>query len=335
MFKRKQQQDQVLLLNEEHDEIQVQAYFSPLSARGGYKKQYLFVNGRYLIDKSLHYFVINSMQNIWQNGQTGHYFIMISIPSDQIDVNIHPSKTQIKFEDDSIILSLLSKGIRSFAPEIEPQNSSQANFQTQGSLQSTNITHEDSSSLEQKNYPKQKSENQIIKGFKQNESDFESSVIDISIDYFVIKANQNESSPKVIDKTLFLKWFLPKFLNDSRYQSVPLIISDPLPNLGYSREALEFLADNYQIEIEILDSKVALLRSIPYCLTKLPYQIIIEQILAVYQAQSSINFEKIMYRQIMQSFYAHQFIGVLTDYEIKVAKTSFCIEINNELFHKM
>lgn len=333
MFKRKQQQDQVLLLNEEHEEIQVQAYFSPQASRGGYKKQYLFVNGRYLIDKSLHYFIVNSMQSVWGPGQTGHYFVMISIPSDQIDVNIHPSKTQIKFEDDSVLLSLLSKGIRSFAPRVSPDENAQNEL---GFKEVTTPAHEGfgGSSSQQPNRPITNGSPQVIRGFKQGDEDFEKSIIEASREFFLIKSNEDLLQPRIIHKKRFLKWFLTNFLSDKSYQPVPLIISDPLPNKGFQQAAIDYLTDTYQVEIETLDDHMALLRSIPFCLTKLPYQIIIKQMLEVYEANMPIDFEKLDYDEIIDSFFAHQCDGVLSDYDIEVTDKDFCLEINNELFHQ-
>jgi DNA mismatch repair protein MutL len=332
MFKRKQQQDQVLLLNEEHDEVQVKAYFSPTASRGGYKKQYIFVNGRYLIDKSLHYFVVNSMQSVWGPGQTGHYFVMISIPSDQIDVNIHPSKTQIKFEDDSVLLSLLSKGIRTFAPRVTESKEDDSQPQFAEVSTPANGHYQGSSSSQPLNRPTS-SGNQVIRSFRPSEESIEVPIVEASQDFFMIRANEEIKTPKIIHKTRFLNWYLKNYLANEKYQSVPLIISDPLPNKNFDQNALNYLADKYQIEIEPLDEQMALLRSIPYSLTKLPYQIIIKEIIEKFTPCEPINFDTLNLSVIKESFFAHQFSGVLTDYDIQVDGQNFCLEMTDDLFH--
>ena len=79
----------------------------PESARKGLGNQYLFVNGRYFRSPYLHKAVMKAYENLIPDGVTPSYFIYLDIDPEGVDVNIHPTKTEIKFEDDSVIFQIL------------------------------------------------------------------------------------------------------------------------------------------------------------------------------------------------------------------------------------
>ena len=79
----------------------------PESARKGLGNQYFFVNGRYFRSPYLHKAVMKAYENLIPEGVTPSYFIYLDIDPEAVDVNIHPTKTEIKFEDDSVIFQIL------------------------------------------------------------------------------------------------------------------------------------------------------------------------------------------------------------------------------------
>jgi DNA mismatch repair protein MutL len=79
----------------------------PESARKGLGNQYFFVNGRYFRSPYLHKAVMKAYENLIPDGVTPSYFIYLDIDPEGVDVNIHPTKTEIKFEDDSVIFQIL------------------------------------------------------------------------------------------------------------------------------------------------------------------------------------------------------------------------------------
>lgn len=79
----------------------------PDSARKGLGNQYFFVNGRYFKSPYLHKAVMRAYENLIPDGVTPAYFIYLDIDPQAVDVNIHPTKTEIKFEDDSVIFQTL------------------------------------------------------------------------------------------------------------------------------------------------------------------------------------------------------------------------------------
>ena len=79
----------------------------PDSAKKGLGNQYFFVNGRYFRSPYLHKAVMKAYENLIPDGVTPSYFIYLEIDPQSIDVNIHPTKTEIKFEDDSVVFQIL------------------------------------------------------------------------------------------------------------------------------------------------------------------------------------------------------------------------------------
>ena len=97
----------------------------PDAAKKGLGNQYFFVNGRYFRSPYLHKAVMKAYENLIPEGVTPSYFIYLEIDPQSIDVNIHPTKTEIKFEDDSVVFQILyacikeSLGKNSFGDSID------------------------------------------------------------------------------------------------------------------------------------------------------------------------------------------------------------------------
>ena len=79
----------------------------PASARKALGNQYLFVNGRFFKSPYLHKAVMKAYENLLPEGVTPSYFLYLDIDPQSIDVNIHPTKTEIKFEDDSVVFQIV------------------------------------------------------------------------------------------------------------------------------------------------------------------------------------------------------------------------------------
>jgi len=79
----------------------------PDTAKKTLGNQFFFVNGRYFRSPYLHKAVMKAYQDFIPDGVTPSYFIYMNVDPHSIDVNIHPTKTEIKFEDDSVIFQIL------------------------------------------------------------------------------------------------------------------------------------------------------------------------------------------------------------------------------------
>lgn len=79
----------------------------PDTARKTLGNQFFFVNGRFFKSPYFHKAVMKAYENILPQGTTPAYFIYIEVDPHTIDVNIHPAKTEIKFEDDSVLFQII------------------------------------------------------------------------------------------------------------------------------------------------------------------------------------------------------------------------------------
>ncbi len=100
--------------SEEYENYRVDIYFTPTThSSPQYRHHYLFANNRYFQDKSFHQTILRNIDPLWRYGESGHYVVKISTPPEDLDVNVHPNKTQIKFFKPDVIYSLLVSAIRS------------------------------------------------------------------------------------------------------------------------------------------------------------------------------------------------------------------------------
>jgi DNA mismatch repair protein MutL len=79
------------------------------SSRGD---QYLFFNRRYFSNKSLNYAAISAYGDILPRGYFPVYMIFISMPPEHADVNVHPTKMEIKFANEALVFSTVRGAIK-------------------------------------------------------------------------------------------------------------------------------------------------------------------------------------------------------------------------------
>ena len=88
------------------DDVKVSGLISrPLEARGSRAMQFFFINGRYVRSKGLTASFENAYKNALMVGKFPGCVLNIEIPYDSIDVNVHPSKTEVRFSDERKVLS--------------------------------------------------------------------------------------------------------------------------------------------------------------------------------------------------------------------------------------
>ena len=84
----------------------------PDKARKGLGNQLFFVNGRYFRSPYLHKAVMKGYEGMIAEGTTPTYFICLEVNPHEVDVNVHPQKAEIKFEDDSLVFQTLYACVR-------------------------------------------------------------------------------------------------------------------------------------------------------------------------------------------------------------------------------
>lgn len=103
------------LLNIEVDTtmVKIAGYVAkPETSRKKGAHQYFFVNGRYMRHPYFHRAVMDAYEQLIPTGEQVSYFIYLEVDPANIDVNIHPTKTEIKFENEQAIWQILSASVK-------------------------------------------------------------------------------------------------------------------------------------------------------------------------------------------------------------------------------
>ena len=123
-------QEKLVPINELTEFAKIEGFiFKPEYSRKTKTSQFFFVNNRFVKNSHLHHAVKTAYQGlIFENHHTS-YFLCIDVPNDSIDVNIHPNKTEIKFDNDQSIYAILKSSIKhslgqfNISPSIDFENS--------------------------------------------------------------------------------------------------------------------------------------------------------------------------------------------------------------------
>lgn len=102
----------LLPVSTETSAVSVSGFISSLDGvrkRGA--EQFFFVNGRFMRHPYFHKAVLEPYENLVPAGEQPSYFLFLTVPADTIDVNIHPSKTEIKFEEEQLVWKILNAAV--------------------------------------------------------------------------------------------------------------------------------------------------------------------------------------------------------------------------------
>ena len=98
---------------------------NPEDARKSTGNQFFFVNGRYFRSPFFHKAVCKPYEKLLPDDYTPAYFLFLETEPERVDVNIHPAKTEVKFEDEGMIFEILVAAVREalgkndFTPSID------------------------------------------------------------------------------------------------------------------------------------------------------------------------------------------------------------------------
>ena len=84
----------------------------PESAKKRRGEQFFFVNNRFIKSGYLHHAIVNAYEGLINPEEHPSYFLFLDLPPNSIDINIHPTKTEIKFEDEKTIYALLRTAVK-------------------------------------------------------------------------------------------------------------------------------------------------------------------------------------------------------------------------------
>ena len=269
-YKNKKNLD-VITIEKEYEGHKIIGFFSNESVRShNARKQFLFANQRLFIDKQIHQLVARSMESRgWHNG-AGSYCLFIQTPPSQIDVNVHPNKTYIKFLKHSLILSLISSEIKDKCHKVELVDQIESSHLSSQSLSQdpTPLSHYINSPY-QNNHESRPSRDLFEPRESKpyiNHSKYQVWDYDNDEKFLVHKSNL----------TALLFSYIQESDMDDESETIPLLISEPLSQT-YSKEELLKLRSFGFIAEKINDNLFAV-RAVHKCWISFPYDSIINHL---------------------------------------------------------
>ncbi|MBJ2175265.1 DNA mismatch repair endonuclease MutL [Aureibaculum sp. A20] len=105
--------EKLVPIQEHTDIITIEGFVSkPEFAKKKRGEQFFFVNNRFIKNGYLHHAVINAFDQLLPPGHHPSYFLYLSVPPNTIDINIHPTKTEIKFENEHALYAILRSTVK-------------------------------------------------------------------------------------------------------------------------------------------------------------------------------------------------------------------------------
>lgn len=105
--------EKLVPVQEETEIVEIQGFVSkPEFAKKNRGEQFFFVNDRFIKSGYLHHAVMAAYDGILKDGSQPSYFLCLTVPPHTIDINIHPTKTEIKFDDEHALYAILRAAIK-------------------------------------------------------------------------------------------------------------------------------------------------------------------------------------------------------------------------------
>lgn len=105
--------EKLVPVQEETEIVTIRGFVSkPEFAKKSRGEQFFFVNDRFIKSGYLHHAVMAAYEGILRDGAQPSYFLYLTVPPNTIDINIHPTKTEIKFDDEHALYAILRSSIK-------------------------------------------------------------------------------------------------------------------------------------------------------------------------------------------------------------------------------
>ncbi|RTY93402.1 DNA mismatch repair endonuclease MutL [Flavobacterium sp. GT3R68] len=105
--------EKLVPVHEDTEIVSIQGFVSkPEFAKKNRGEQFFFVNDRFIKSGYLHHAVMAAYEGLLKDGAQPSYFLYLSVPPHTIDINIHPTKTEIKFDDEHALYAILRSAIK-------------------------------------------------------------------------------------------------------------------------------------------------------------------------------------------------------------------------------
>ncbi|EKB48317.1 DNA mismatch repair endonuclease MutL [Cecembia lonarensis] len=109
----KSYQGQLVVCQEETPHLNVKGYVGkPEQAKKTRGEQYFFVNNRFIKSNYLHHAVANAYEGLMPSDMHPFYVLFLEIDPTHIDINVHPTKTEIKFDDERTVYAVVRSAVK-------------------------------------------------------------------------------------------------------------------------------------------------------------------------------------------------------------------------------
>ena len=105
--------EKLVPINEKTDLVSIQGFIAkPEFSKRKRGEQFFFVNNRFIKSSYLNHAVVSAFDGLLESGAHPSYFLYLTVPSSSIDINIHPTKTEIKFDNEKVLYAILRATVK-------------------------------------------------------------------------------------------------------------------------------------------------------------------------------------------------------------------------------
>ena len=105
--------EKLVPIDEKTDIVTIQGFVAkPEFSKRKRGEQFFFVNDRFIKSSYLNHAVVNAFDGLLEQGAHPSYFLYLTVPANTIDINIHPTKTEIKFDNEKALYAMLRATVK-------------------------------------------------------------------------------------------------------------------------------------------------------------------------------------------------------------------------------
>ena len=126
---RKSYEDKIVRVSEETDVVTIEGIIGqPDISRKQKGEQYIFVNRRYIKSNYLNHAIKSAFENLISDDQYPFYVLFLDLDPSKLDINVHPTKQEVKFDDERLIYNYLKVSVKhalgrySLSPQLDFEN---------------------------------------------------------------------------------------------------------------------------------------------------------------------------------------------------------------------
>jgi DNA mismatch repair protein MutL len=105
--------EKLVPVNEDTQVVQISGFINkPAFAKKSRGEQFFFVNNRFIKSPYLHHAVLSAFEGLIKSDAYPGYFLYLNVDPGSIDINIHPTKTEVKFDDEHTLYAILRSTVK-------------------------------------------------------------------------------------------------------------------------------------------------------------------------------------------------------------------------------